>query len=226
MFIGVLIFQRNPELRLANLINGGIFFSAVLLLSAYLYNNQFSQLAKSSLLERAAARIKDLSSHDELTGLYNRRALTEIVERDLARMRRENRRAFLAIADVDHFKQFNDSHGHPAGDAVLRSVARVLVDSMRTTDAVARWGGEEFLVLIEGGNADSTREVLDRARRSVEKTRLEHGEKSIGCTLSFGFSEIPIEDEDAFTKAYHEADAALYAAKHGGRNRVEGSQRE
>lgn len=222
MFVGVLFLQRDPALRLANLVNGGIFFSAVLLLSAYLFNNQFSQLAKSSLLERAAARIKELSSRDELTGLFNRRAFGEVVEWELARMRREGRRAFLAIADIDHFKRLNDSHGHPAGDAALRLVSGILGDSTRETDAVARWGGEEFLLLLADGDADTTRKVLERARRSVEAARLEHEGKSIGCTLCFGFAEILAGEEEAFTKAYHRADAALYAAKQGGRNRVEG----
>jgi diguanylate cyclase (GGDEF)-like protein len=226
MFVGVFLLQRDPELRLANLINGGIFFSAVLLLSWYLYDNQFIQLAKSSLLERASARIKELSARDELTGLFNRRALVEVAERDLSRMRREGRRSFLAIADVDHFKNLNDSHGHPAGDAMLRLVAAALVDSTREADAVARWGGEEFLLLIEGGSADTARQVLERARRSVESALLERDGNAIRCTLSFGFAEIPVAEDDAFAKAYHEADAALYAAKQGGRNRVEGPNGE
>ncbi|MBL8967627.1 MAG: GGDEF domain-containing protein [Spirochaetaceae bacterium] len=227
MFAGVALLQRDADLRLAHLVNGGIFYSAVLLLSAYLYNNHYSQLAKSILIEDAAAKIQDLSLHDELTGLSNRRAFIAIVERELARMKREGRRAYLAVADIDHFKTLNDRCGHPAGDAMLRLVAETLADSTRAVDAVARWGGEEFIFFIAVGDAEMAREVLERARRTQDEARLRHEGQTLSCTLSFGFAELKAEEgEDAFSKAYRRADAALYAAKEAGRNRVVGASAE
>lgn len=222
MIAGVFLFQHETSLRLAHFVNGGIFYSAVLLLSAYLFNNHFSQLAKSILLERASERIQDLSLHDELTGLSNRRDFLAIFDRELSRIKREGRRAFLAIADIDHFKQLNDRFGHPAGDAVLRVVARTLGGATRATDAVARWGGEEFILLLEDGNRETAREVLERARSSVENARIEYEGRPIGCTLSFGFAEVDAREENSFSKAYHRADSALYAAKEDGRNHVAG----
>lgn len=226
MIAGVFLFQHDTSLRLAHLVNGGIFYSAVLLLSAYLFNNHFRQLAKSILLERATEKINDLSLHDELTGLSNRRDFLAIVDRELSRMKREGRRAFLAVADIDHFKLLNDRYGHPAGDAVLRAVAGTLGGVTRATDAVARWGGEEFIILLEDGDGTTAREVLERARNSVEKARIEHEGRTLGCTLSFGFTEIDAAEADSFSKAYHRADSLLYAAKEGGRNRVAGPDLE
>ncbi len=221
MLAGVLVFQKDVALRLANVVNGGIFYTAVLLLSAYMFNNQYRQLAKSLLLERATETIKDLSLHDELTGLFNRRAFLAIVKRELARMAREQRRSFLAIADIDHFKQLNDRYGHPAGDEFLRRVAAILGKATRVTDTLARWGGEEFIILIEG-NDEGAHIVLERALGLVEADHLDYSGQEINCSISIGFTELNAAEDMAFDQAYHRADAALYQAKKEGRNRIVG----
>jgi diguanylate cyclase (GGDEF)-like protein len=222
MIGGVILLQSDASLRLAHFVNGGIFYIAVLLLSAFLYNNQFSQSAKSILIERATARIEELALHDELTGLANRRAFLAIFEREHSRMKREGRRDFLAVGDIDYFKNLNDQYGHPAGDAALVAVAKILDASTRATDAVARWGGEEFIFLLGGCTVETAREILERTRRSIEAIRIEHGGRPIGCTLSFGFTEIDAAEANDFDGAYRRADEALYSAKLGGRNRVAG----
>ena len=103
---------------------------------------------------------------------------------------------------------------------MLKAVAAALGAATRATDAVARWGGEEFILLLEGGDPGTAREVLERARRAVEAIRADNGGKVLACTISLGFTEIDAAEEGAFDRAYHRADLALYAAKEGGRNRV------
>jgi diguanylate cyclase (GGDEF)-like protein len=132
----------------------------------------------------------------------------------------------LAIADLDHFKILNDKHGHPAGDAALRSVGMALGKAIRSTDALARWGGEEFILLIGGCDEEGVLAILERARSMVQACCIEVEHVTISCTMSIGYAEIDISEDDPFTRAYNRADAALYQAKERGRDRVAGSREE
>ncbi len=158
------------------------------------------------------ARLRRLSTADPLTGLLNRRGLETLLgdeELDLLS---------IAMADIDHFKRVNDEHGHTVGDVVLRVVAERLAKAVRQTDAVARVGGEEFLLVLPGAHIEVARRVCERARRSISDHPIEVGGSSLRVTISFGVAQHAAgETRDDVTRR---ADAALYEAKQTGRNRV------
>ena len=173
------------------------------------FNNMVSRL-------RAGHReLERLSVTDPLTGLYNRRRMMEVLEDEVRRSRRLKHPFTVLMADVDHFKRYNDAHGHPAGDVVLKRVAAILRDSTRDVDFVARYGGEEFFVLMPEMQIDVATEIADAVRRRLAAERLPAGT----ITLSFGLAEFPSHGESGET-LIAVADAALYQAKRDGRDQV------
>jgi diguanylate cyclase (GGDEF)-like protein len=159
------------------------------------------------------------ATHDALTGLWNRRASTAALDRELARAARENKTVGLMLADLDHFKHINDTYGHLAGDRVLQAVAAKLKAAMRPYDTIGRYGGEEFLVISPGCDE---RAILRRAEHlcaSIAREPVATPEGNIPVTLSLGAAVATgTTPQEQLLKA---ADAALYRAKHAGRNRVE-----
>lgn len=169
-------------------------------------------------LGEAMRELKRLATRDALTGLLNRRAFDTVLAEEADRARRFGHPFALVLFDLDHFKSVNDTHGHPAGDAVLAAVARVLESGVRTIDRVARVGGEEFAVLLMETTAP---EALAGAERLVEAVRVRPiaaGDAlMLPVTISAGVATFP-EHEGAHL--LQEADKALYAAKRGGRDRA------
>jgi diguanylate cyclase (GGDEF)-like protein len=160
--------------------------------------------------------VRALTYTDELTGLHNRRFFERELTREAERARRFRRSLSLVILDVDHFKAYNDTFGHRAGDEALRRVALHLADAVpRRVDAVARYGGEEFVVLLAETDLDGARLVAERIRRSVESS----DEFRRPLTVSAGIAVTLGEDGDAEGLVLR-ADEALYQAKREGRNRV------
>ena len=163
-------------------------------------------------------RAKELAHTDPLTGLSNRRALSELIVRDIARAHRTKEAFCVAILDIDHFKRVNDRYGHAAGDQALMHVAFVAKSGVRETDAICRYGGEEFIILLPGAGADGAYFVIDRMRKMVEKTPFIFGGQKITLRYSAGVAQLQA-DEDA-ERLLERADRALYQAKRSGRNRV------
>jgi diguanylate cyclase (GGDEF)-like protein/PAS domain S-box-containing protein len=157
---------------------------------------------------------------DHLTGIANRRAFFEAAEIELERWQRWPRKLSLVLFDADHFKRVNDTHGHPAGDAVLRHLAVLLTATFRQVDLVARVGGEEFAVLLPSTDAEGAAAVAERLRLAVESQTVEFDGVTIPFTISAGVATMHADlgDLDALMKR---ADQALYAAKAAGRNRIE-----
>ena len=157
---------------------------------------------------------------DALTGLDNRRSMQERGTLDLKRASRAGVPVSLVLCDIDHFKSINDRHGHEAGDAVLRAVARTLRAALRETDLLSRWGGEEFLVVLADTDARRAAEVAERMRASVEAMPFpaigERATISIGISTTQDVGEVAA----AWERLLGEADARLYRAKSAGRNRV------
>ena len=156
---------------------------------------------------------------DALTGLANRREFDLQLERVLSETDRFGGRASLVLVDLDHFKKVNDTHGHDAGDAVLKAVARTLVEGAREVDICARFGGEELAILLPQTSTDGAIELAERLRVAIASRPLMHGSDEIRVTASFGVASYPgaARTRDGVFPA---ADKALYEAKHGGRNQV------
>ncbi|PYQ01627.1 MAG: diguanylate cyclase, partial [Acidobacteria bacterium] len=164
-------------------------------------------------------RIKDLAMRDGLTGLYNRRAFDDELRRAFGREDRQHGRLALVLLDIDHFKKLNDTFGHPAGDAVLRHTARVVEQHLRRGDQAARFGGEEFAIILPGTSEAGTVRLAERVRDAVEKAQLVFDGARLSVTVSLGAAVWPADgkDEESLIAA---ADRALYAAKQAGRNRA------
>jgi diguanylate cyclase (GGDEF)-like protein len=160
--------------------------------------------------------LERLSTVDSLTGLHNRRFLTQRLSDELLRSYREKCSFTVLMADVDEFKKYNDAFGHPAGDEVLRKVATILLGSIRAVDCTARYGGEEFAVLLADTVGDGALQVAERIRERVAAEEF-HGRK---ITISIGMAEFPVHGHSA-EAVISRADEALYAAKRAGRNRIE-----
>jgi diguanylate cyclase (GGDEF)-like protein len=178
-------------------------------------------LALEDDLVAARERLQFKATHDLLTGAWNRGAILEVLERELSRARRQNISLGILLADLDHFKAVNDEHGHLVGDQVLQEVARRLTGSVRDYDAVGRYGGEEFLLVMPGCDASSTRDRAEQIRVAVSKSPVRVGEEVMPVSLSIGAVSSAAwgaADADALLRA---ADVALYRAKSAGRNRVE-----
>jgi diguanylate cyclase (GGDEF)-like protein len=167
-------------------------------------------------LREGRQELERLSVTDPLTGLYNRRRMMEALENEVRRSRRLKHSFAVLMGDVDNFKEYNDAHGHPAGDDVLKRVATILRQATRDVDLVARYGGEEFFVLMPETGGDGAADVADRVREVLAAEKLPGG---AAVTLSFGVAEFPAQGDTPETLIAI-ADAALYQAKREGRDRV------
>lgn len=173
-------------------------------------------------LVEAREEMRFKATHDALTSLWNRGMILELLHREMERLKRgtEHDAISVILGDVDHFKRVNDTHGHSAGDEVLKEVAARLVGSVRSYDAVSRYGGEEFLIVMAGCALDCAGARADQIRRSIENRPAMTDEGPVPITMSFGVAasgDWQGLDGDGLIR---EADAALYNAKSEGRNRV------
>jgi len=186
-------------------------------------NEQLQQkLATAEVkLQRQAAELETqvaVARTDALTGLYNRRAFDDELTRRCSEHHRRKTIFCLLMLDVDHFKKFNDAHGHQTGDEVLRGVAQVLSRTMREMDLVTRYGGEEFGVILPITNLAEGLRAAERARSAVAASTFEHDGNHLRVTMSIGVAQI--HDADSAASIVRRADAALYGAKAAGRDRV------
>jgi diguanylate cyclase (GGDEF)-like protein len=164
------------------------------------------------------ARVHELATHDELTGLANRRRYFELATREFATAGRHERPIVVMMVDVDHFKRINDTHGHPSGDDVIREVARRLATQMRGSDVVGRYGGEEFAVVAADADAAAGYLLAERLRTAVSAHLVATRTGPVPVTVSIGFSQALNADESVET-VLARADEALYRAKQAGRDR-------
>jgi diguanylate cyclase (GGDEF)-like protein len=178
---------------------------------------------RTAELERSNHQLAALSSTDALTGLANRRRFDEVWAEEWQRAARNGLALALILIDVDHFKAYNDHHGHQAGDDCLRGVAAVLArEARRAGELVARYGGEEFVVVLPGIDAAEARDFAERLRAAVEAEAIPHGHAPAGpyVTLSMGVASSQPRHEADAEALLKDADVALYLAKRQGRNRV------
>lgn len=170
---------------------------------------------------RLRESLQSASLRDPLTGLFNRRYLHEAWDLESARSARDGRPVALLMIDIDHFKNFNDTYGHDAGDRVLKLVAEVFEQGTRAGDVVCRFGGEEFIIILIDANDENALMRAEALRLAVKATPLPLGTQRLGSiTISIGIATFPLAGR-TFDEVQKAADVALYAAKHGGRDRVE-----
>jgi diguanylate cyclase (GGDEF)-like protein len=170
-------------------------------------------------LDETLAMLAAQSERDALTGVYNRRKLTELLDMEVKRSVRYGQRFSLVMLDIDHFKKINDTHGHLVGDEAIKHVARRAVATLRATDVVARYGGEEFVVFLPGEDLTGATLAAERLREAVRAPFAALSEIELTLTISLGVTTFRPDAADPKT-LLGEADRALYDSKQGGRNRV------
>jgi diguanylate cyclase (GGDEF)-like protein len=177
------------------------------------FNSSLDELEK---MTSSAEHFSKLSITDNLTQLYNRVKLHQDLDSEIKRMNRTHSHLSLIMFDIDHFKKINDTHGHDVGDITLQDLANIVKSSIRETDILARWGGEEFMILLADTSLNSAKDVASKIRANINAYRFE----TIGSlTCSFGVSEYKyIDTKETLLKR---VDQALYSAKENGRDRVE-----
>ncbi|HYO82878.1 MAG TPA: diguanylate cyclase [Bryobacteraceae bacterium] len=172
-------------------------------------------------LVRAREELRIQATRDNLTGLWNRASILEHLDRELSRSRREGTWVGVAMADLDHFKQINDTWGHDGGDAALRHSAIIMRDSLRPYDSVGRYGGEEFLIVLPGTNLSNAAWLTDRVRVALRSDRVSFKGGGIAVTCSFGATSA-FGGRLSAREMISIADEALYTAKRNGRDQVVG----
>jgi diguanylate cyclase (GGDEF)-like protein len=217
---GILIFQKDSFSKISDLTNGSIFFLAVVVISSYLYKYYFDNMLHTLELKLANEKLNYISTHDGLTGLYNR---LEFEHQLSALNQQSTNKIALLLLDIDFFKQINDQYGHLVGDQVLIRIAQIVEQAIPDRFIVSRWGGEEFLI---AGPVASPKQALSLAE--IIRTRIAnatyHSEQgNMSITASFGVSLITGDCIKNFDHHFKQADDALYLAKENGRNRVEPS---
>ena len=176
------------------------------------------QKAKVELLQ-AQESLRFHAEHDALTGVRNRRAIRDVLRKELARCRRERNTLGVILADVDHFKKINDHYGHASGDAVLVAVVQKITATLRSYDLLGRYGGEEFLIIAPGCDLDLAQKLAERVRVAVGSEPIDLGNDYASISLSLGVTLGTAESDPEFLVA--QADTAMYQAKRKGRDRVE-----
>ncbi len=210
-------FQGRREVL--NLIMAGIQLPALSLIARDVRAVRHRQLQQRVDLQEALNQLEEASQRDSLTGLFNRYHMSHLIDHEVKRFARSGRCFALAIIDLDHFKLINDQHGHAVGDAVLKTFAKLAADYLPKADSVARWGGEEFLVLLPEQNTYQAMATLDGLRRHIEQFDWAPISPALSVRFSAGITEHAHvhEGEDQLVAR---ADQALYQAKNGGRNQV------
>ncbi len=170
-------------------------------------------------LIQAREDLRFQATHDALTGIWNRGAILDLLRRELARAARSQSATGILMLDLDHFKQVNDTHGHLAGDVVLKEVAQRISQAVRSYDWVARYGGEEFLIVLPGCDKDQIYECAERVRSAIAGTPVINSSSEISVTVSIG-AAVAIRGATTETDILATTDVALYQAKNSGRNRT------
>ncbi len=173
-------------------------------------------------LREANSRLREMSYTDHLTGLYNRRYLMELLDREFSRSRRTSHGLSLIILDVDNFKEINDQFGHGGGDTVLQDVAALFRNELRDYDTAVRFGGDEFVAVLPDTSSHTAVMVAERIRTALGGHRFHGKLRSLRVTGSLGVALYPGITEESVGGLIREADTALYRAKSQGRNRVSG----
>ncbi|MCE4538758.1 diguanylate cyclase [Pelomonas sp. P7] len=207
-----------PAVEIGHFLMLSFMLPAVAMLTARLSRIRRRLSEQREELARALAQLQAIATRDELTGLPNRRQMQALMDQELLRSLRHHHDFCIALVDLDHFKRINDEHGHATGDAVLRAFAQAGQAALRATDVLARWGGEEFVVLLPDTSMPPAIAGLERLRLQVAALRVEAGGGTVGVTASIGLTGH--RHGDTLDQTLARADRLLYQAKAEGRNRT------
>jgi diguanylate cyclase (GGDEF)-like protein len=223
----ILMARRRPDVYLPAIEIGHFFMLAVMMPALSLLAGELSRLRarlhrQKRELSKALLKIQDLAIRDELTGLINRRQMLELMAQEHQRCMRTGRPFCIAMLDLDYFKEVNDRHGHAAGDAVLQAFANAVQGSIRIGDIVARWGGEEFVLMLADTALPAAQGGVERVRECVQALRVAvpgpRGPTEVGVTVSIGLTDH--RSGETVAQLLERADLALYRAKSQGRNQL------
>ena len=203
---------RDGTAQEVDVYSGPILYNGSVALISFIHD-----ATRRKSLER---KLKAMASTDSLTGCCNRRRFLTILRHEFRQARRNRTPLTFAMMDLDHFKGVNDTYGHPAGDSLLKALAKTCGKIIRDSDCFGRLGGEEFGLILPATAIAAATPVLARIREAAESLRVELAQASVGATLSIGISGADVDDTDE-NAMLRRADAALYAAKAKGRNRLE-----
>ena len=168
---------------------------------------------KEELLEQLELQ----SVTDPMTQIYNRRGFGKVIRYEFLQNKRRNTGFTITLCDIDFFKKVNDTHGHECGDIVIKKAAETISGCIRKQDTLARWGGEEFIILMLNCSTEQAADSVERIRSEIEALRIKYNDETVSFTMSFGISESSKHDED-YDRIIARADQKLYRAKESGRN--------
>jgi len=211
----------DPEILLSNRVNGIIAVAIGMMLSITLWRYNYTNIIQKRRIEYQQKQLEQMAFFDPLTDLPNRRLMEKLIKREYSLMQRYGHESVLIIMDVDNFKSINDTYGHPVGDNVLRQLADFIKYNVRESDTVARFGGEEFVILMPNTSLEDGCIFAERLRKLLMEKIFEIRSISIQITSSFGVSSIRDINCQCLEDYYYLADKALYLAKQRGKNRVE-----
>lgn len=218
MVFGVLTLQRDPRVEALSFVLLASYMAGVTTLSARMSSMREKMRSDNLRLEEAVARVELLATTDELTGLWNRRHAVALIDHELRLSHRNRNPICVALIDIDHFKNVNDTFGHSSGDQVLKSVAAALLQATRITDICSRWGGEEFLVVFPNTSLNQALAVLARIRQEVAEMDLRSIDPQLRISFSAGLASL--RPGEAQAAAVNRADGLMYRAKRTGRDRA------
>jgi len=178
---------------------------------------------KNKQLQEAMNELERVATRDPLTNLFNRRYMMERMEQEVFRTKRTNRIFSLVLTDIDFFKKVNDTYGHDCGDFILKSLSKLMMETLRHQDVLVRWGGEEFLILLPETGTEGATVVSEKIRKKVEDSSFIYNDKEIKITMTFGVAEYSTTEriDDTIIRA----DKRLYEGKNSGRNKVVASKK-
>lgn len=211
----------DQQILLSNRVNGITAVGIGFLLSFILWHYNYTNIIQQRCIEDQQKKLEQMAYYDPLTDLPNRRFFEKLIKREFSSMQRYGHETVLIFLDIDNFKNINDTYGHAVGDDVLRQLAELLKNNVRESDTVARFGGEEFIILLPKTSVKEGYVFAERLRKLIMEKSFTIGSISLRTTSSFGVSSMRDIKAQALENYYFLADKALYMAKQYGKNRVE-----
>ena len=218
LIASLLLFYPNEQLLLTkynDVFKSRLLYSFICISTVFAFYEYARQVSYKSLC-RLMTQLEEQAREDTLSGLQNRRGMLEKINYEYKRVKRNNEHMTMMMCDVDNFKKINDDFGHDTGDYIIKDLARIFTESIRETDVIGRWGGEEFLFMLPQTTEQQAYIVAEKLRKMIATTKFTHQQQTLELTVSIGIYEFCLGD--SIDEAISSADSYLYQAKNLGRN--------